>query len=100
MKSRARPRRRQPPARSRRASVLIEVLGAGQRKAQAFHANTLKLALAENYGRLELRDEAAGKPIAKAFVKVYARLRGGVVRFYKDGYTDLRGKFDYASLNA
>jgi hypothetical protein len=21
------------------------------------------------------------------------------VRFYKDGYTDLRGRFDYASLN-
>jgi len=33
-------------------------------------------------------------------VKVYARLKGGKVRFFKDGYTDLRGKFDYASLNS
>jgi hypothetical protein len=32
-------------------------------------------------------------------VKVYARLKNGQIRFYKDGYTDLRGKFDYASLN-
>jgi hypothetical protein len=32
-------------------------------------------------------------------VKVYARLQGGTVRFLKDGYTDLRGRFDYASLN-
>jgi hypothetical protein len=23
----------------------------------------------------------------------------GAVRFYKDGYTDLRGKFDYSSLS-
>ena len=23
----------------------------------------------------------------------------GQVRFYKDGYTDLRGRFDYVSLN-
>jgi len=33
------------------------------------------------------------------YVKVYARLKDGQVRFYKDGYTDLRGRFDYASLN-
>ena len=32
-------------------------------------------------------------------MKVYARLNNGTVRFYKDGYTDLRGRFDYASLN-
>lgn len=83
-----------------KANVLVEILGAGQRKAQAHHANTLKLAVAENYGRLELRDDAASKPVAKAYVKVYARLRGGAVRFFKDGYTDLRGRFDYASLNS
>ena len=32
-------------------------------------------------------------------MKAYARMNDGRVRFYKDGYTDLRGKFDYASLN-
>jgi hypothetical protein len=26
-------------------------------------------------------------------------LKNGTVRFFKDGYTDLRGRFDYASLN-
>jgi hypothetical protein len=83
-----------------KANVLIEILGAGQRKAQAFHANTLKLTLATNYGRLEVRDQTASKPVSKAYVKVYARLRDGSVRYFKDGYTDLRGKFDYASLNS
>ncbi len=87
------------PADFERANVLVEILGAGQRKAEAFHANSLKLAVAENYGRLELRDSIAGKPVSKAYVKVYARLKNGQIRFYKDGYTDLRGKFDYASLN-
>ena len=33
-------------------------------------------------------------------MKVYAKLNNGTVRFFKDGYTDLRGRFDYASLNA
>ncbi|MEA3208203.1 MAG: hypothetical protein QOE70_1260 [Chthoniobacter sp.] len=88
------------PAAFAKANVLVEILGAGQRKAQAYHANTLKLALAENYGRFELRDSVAGQPVSKAYVKVYARLKNGTVRFFKDGYTDLRGKFDYASLNS
>jgi hypothetical protein len=49
-----------------KANVLVEILGAGQRKAQAYHANTFKLTLAENYGRLDLRDQAADKPVSKA----------------------------------
>ncbi|WP_038171230.1 hypothetical protein [Verrucomicrobium sp. BvORR106] len=82
-----------------RANLLVEIMGAGQRKTQAYHANTLKLAVTENYGRLEVRDSGTDKPIAKGYVKVYARLKNGTVRFFKDGYTDLRGRFDYASLN-
>lgn len=88
------------PAEFAKANVLVEVLGAGQRKAQAYHASTLKLTLTENYGRLEARDATTDKPLPKAYVKVYARLSNGTVRFFKDGYTDLRGRFDYASLNA
>jgi len=88
------------PPEFTKANVLVEILGAGQRKAQTYHANTLKLKIAENYGRLEARDETQDKPVSKAYVKVYARLNNGTVRFFKDGYTDLRGRFDYASLNS
>ena len=88
-----------PPEFERR-NVLIEVLGAGQRQAEAYHANSLMLSLAENYGRLEVRDDPGNKPLPKTYVKVYARLKNGQVRYFKDGYTDLRGRFDYASLNS
>jgi hypothetical protein len=88
------------PAEFAKANVLVEVVAAGQRRALPYHANTLKLTLAENYGRLEARDIATDKPVSRAYVKVYARLKSGTVRFFKDGYTDLRGRFDYASLNA
>ena len=87
------------PEEFAKSSVLVEILGAGLRKTQAYHANTLKLTLSESYGRLEVRDTVENKPVTAAYVKVYARLRNGTVRFFKDGYTDLRGKFDYASLN-
>lgn len=87
------------PAEFARANVLVEVVGAGDRKAQAYHANTLKLNITENYGRLEARDSGNDRALAKAYVKVYAKLKNGTVRFFKDGYTDLRGRFEYASLN-
>jgi hypothetical protein len=54
--------------------------------------------LTENYGHLRAAD-AAGKPLAKVYVKVYAKLADGQVKFYKDGYTDHRGRFDYASVS-
>jgi hypothetical protein len=88
------------PSEFAKANVLVEVIGAGKRQTQAYHANTLKLTLTENYGRLETRDATTDKPLPKAYVKVYAKLNNGTVRFFKDGYTDLRGRFDYASLNA
>ena len=44
-------------------------------------------------------DAASAAPARNAYVKVYIRLKNGQTEFYKDGYTDRRGKFDYASLN-
>ncbi|MBR0504028.1 MAG: hypothetical protein IJJ84_01385 [Kiritimatiellae bacterium] len=41
-----------------------------------------------------------GKPLAGAYVKVYAKdASGHEIQFHKDGYTDLRGAFDYASIS-
>ena len=55
--------------------------------------------LTENYGQVRVTDAAGGKPLSKVYVKVYAKLADGSVKFHKDGYTDLRGRFDYASVN-
>ena len=46
-----------------------------------------------------MTDAAGGKPLSKVYVKVYARLADGTVKFHKDGYTDHRGRFDYASVS-
>ena len=42
---------------------------------------------------------ATDKPLSKVYVKVYAKLADGTVKFHKDGYTDIRGRFDYASVS-
>jgi hypothetical protein len=59
----------------------------------------MTVALSENYGQLRVTDAAAGKPVPKVYVKVYAKLADGSVKFHKDGYSDLRGRFDYVSVN-
>ena len=39
------------------------------------------------------------KPLPKVYVKCFGEFNNGAIKFYKDGFTDLRGKFDYVSLN-
>ncbi len=80
-------------------NVLVEITGGGQTKTQAYYSNSLAVQLIENYGQLKVTHATTNKPIAKAYVKVYAQRPDGSSRFYKDGYTDLRGRFDYSSLN-
>ena len=64
-----------------------------------YYANAMDVKLMENYGQLQVTNAAGGKPLSKVYVKVYARLGNGQVKFYKDGYTDLRGRFDYATVS-
>jgi len=80
-------------------NVLVEVTGGGVTRSLPHYATAMGVELTEAYGRLRATD-AAGKPLSKAYVKVYARLADGRVRFHKDGYTDLRGRFDYATVSA
>ena len=59
----------------------------------------LDVQVAKEYGQIRVRN-AKGRPIAGAYVKVYSRdASGRVTKFHKDGYTDLRGAFDYASVS-
>ena len=87
------------PAALAKDHVMVEVLGGGRRKARMHHAHTFRLQLAESEGVLEVRDPATNRPLSKAYVKVYGRLDTGEIRFVKDGYTDLRGRFDYIGTN-
>jgi hypothetical protein len=80
-------------------NVLVEVAGGGQTKTQAYYSNSLNVQTIENYGQVRVTNATTNKPVSKSYVKVYARMGDGQVRFYKDGYTDVRGRFDYASLS-
>ncbi len=81
-------------------NVLVEIVGGGRSKSQVYYSNSLSSKFYEDYGQLRITTGEKSKPLAGAYVKVYARLKNGQVKFYKDGYTDLRGRFDYSSLNS
>jgi hypothetical protein len=87
------------PSNLARRNVLVEITAAGKTRSIPYYANAMNLQLTENYGQLRVTDAATGKPLAKVYVKTYVQQASGPVKFYKDGYTDLRGRFDYASVN-
>ncbi len=80
-------------------NVLVEITAKGKTQSVAVLANAMSVVLNENYGQLTVTDAVHGKPLSKVYVKTYVRLADGGVKFHKDGYTDLRGKFDYASVS-
>jgi hypothetical protein len=89
----------QLPESLRTKNVLLEIVAGGKSQAKAVYAHSLNVQIAENYGQLRVDHATTGKPLSKTYVKVYAQMSDGEVKFYKDGYTDLRGKFDYTSLS-
>jgi hypothetical protein len=86
------------PAELATANVVVEVSAGGLRVSRTCFASDLDVALVESYGQLGVTARDGG-PLPRTYVKTYARFRGGAVRFYKDGYTDLAGRFDYATLS-
>ena len=79
-------------------NVLIEVMGGGKKRSLAVYSNNLNTVVSERYGILTVRHSDDNRPLPATYVKVYAMTDTGP-KFYKDGYTDLRGKFDYASVS-
>eukprot|EP00850_Spirogloea_muscicola_P015254 SM000115S23933 [mRNA] locus=s115:384190:394139:+ [translate_table: standard] len=92
-------------------NVLLEARGGGlQRMLSRFRTPRMTSEVIESQGVLIVRrileSGIAGPPLPGAYVKVYARYRqdatgqgAGTVSYYKDGYTDRLGKFDYASVS-
>ena len=64
---------------------------------QTHFASSLAVRTIDAYGQLVVSEPQSGRPLPQVYVKVVARTPAGRVRFHKDGYTDLRGRFDYAS---
>jgi hypothetical protein len=78
---------------------LVEVTSRGISRSTVVTANSLAVTVVEPFGRVQVLAAQGRSPLERAYVKVYARNKDGSIKFYKDGYTDLRGQFDYATLS-
>jgi hypothetical protein len=87
------------PERFRRKNVLVEVRAQGLVRSKQYFANAMSVRFLESFGQVAVTTPDTQAPLPKTYVKVFAKLADGTVRFHKDGYTDLRGRFDYASLS-
>lgn len=59
----------------------------------------LEVQVVKEFGQVRVKGPD-GKPVPGAYVKAYARAAGADAVFHKDGYTDRRGVFDYASVTS
>ena len=87
------------PAAMAGQNLVIEALAPGLRRSLAHYSHDLATQLAHQYGQIRVLRAGTQQPLPATYVKVYARQHGGQISFYKDGYTDLRGRFDYVTLS-
>lgn len=86
------------PEAYRRGNQYLVVEIAGQEWVELYLKSNLHVQVWEMQGELKVTGERL-EVVRGAYVKVYARKQDGSVGFYKDGYTDIRGRFGYATLS-
>ena len=79
-------------------NLLVEIKAESIKLFDIYLSSNLYIVITESLGELKVLDNNF-KAVTKAYVKVYVELNDDNVQFYKDGYTDLNGKFNYLALN-
>lgn len=87
------------PAALNNCNVMIEVSAGALSKVVPYFSHSLLVKVAQSFGQIQVHDRNTGRPLSRVYVKVFSRNKDDSNIFYKDGYTDIRGGFDYASLS-
>ena len=53
----------------------------------------------EEFGELRVCHTVTKKPLNKVYVKVFCKNNSNADVFFRDGFTDIRGKFEYTSAS-
>ncbi len=85
------------PAALQKGNVLVSAESGSTNLLRVLDSRAIDLRHLPLERTVRVLDAASSKPLVKTYVKVYAEMRNGEIVFHKDGYTDLRGKFDYLS---
>jgi hypothetical protein len=85
------------PEAFRQGNVLVAANSGSTRVLKVLDSKALEIVRQPAERTLQVFDSASRLPLPRSYVKVYTQGRDGQAVFHKDGYTDLRGKFDYLS---
>jgi hypothetical protein len=88
------------PEGMRKGNVLVSAEAGTKSLLKVLDSRALEIRHTPVSRTVQVLDTATSKPLPKTYVKVYAEMNDGEMVFHKDGYTDLRGKFDYLSSTA
>jgi hypothetical protein len=87
------------PPTLQKSNLFIQLRSDNKFSTVSYFASSFVVEVIENYGHIKVLTHE-NKPIKKAYIKCFVKTKSGNVNFYKDGYTDIRGRFDYAALNS
>ncbi|GKT32726.1 hypothetical protein ADUPG1_006807 [Aduncisulcus paluster] len=88
------------PESMRYQSVIVEVSSPNSSpQVKIVSSSGLICTTKERYGQVSVH-QMNGKCVECCYVKCFSKMIDGQVKFYKDGYTDRRGVFDYATVSA
>jgi len=85
------------PEDYRKRNVLVEFRSEEQTRSEPVYANNLNVQFREAFGDLQVSNRKSGEFLPLTYIKVYGQRADGTHVFVKDGYTDLRGRFDYVT---
>jgi len=88
------------PQNFSKGNVLIAAESEGTEQLKILDSNLIETRVTPTERTIQVIDPETQKPLPKTYIKVYAESQEGSIEFHKDGYTDLRGKFDYLSHTA
>ena len=86
------------PEELRNKNFYIEISSGKKIENEIYNSSLLKYSIIESIGEIKIMTPEL-KALPQVYVKCFCETNSGAIKFYKDGFTDLRGKFDYVSLN-
>ncbi len=78
---------------------MVEINSQEIQKFKTFYSSQIIVQIEEEFGELYAFSKETGKPQGKVYVKVFCKKNDGQELFYRDGFTDIRGKFEYAQAS-
>ena len=81
-----------------KTSAIIKVMGDGLSKIFLYSHNKIALKINKTSGYVKVTSSETKKSLPKTYIKCFVQLKSGVVSFFKDGFTDMRGCFEYCNF--